>query len=91
MADREDEMTREAILAIVTRHIAEAVEGLRAADVDPARSMTDHDLGSLDIVDVVGRSMRELQVTVPQTELRRLATINDFVDALHRAVERKSI
>ena len=54
------------------------------SDVDPARSMHDHDLVSIDVVEVVSRSMRELQVTVPLPELRKLRTINDLVDALHR-------
>jgi acyl carrier protein/polyketide biosynthesis acyl carrier protein len=47
--------------------------------------MQDHDLASLDIVEVVSRSMRELKVTVPRSQLRTVGTINDLVDALHRA------
>ena len=79
-------MTRDEILAMVVRHVAEAVEGLSVADVDPARSMQDNNLSSLDIVEVVTRSMRELHVKIPRSELRKVGTINDLVDLLYRAV-----
>jgi acyl carrier protein len=79
-------MNRDEVLTMVIRHVAEAAEGLNAVDVDPARSMQDHDLSSLDIVEVVTRSMRELQVTIPRSQLRKVGTIDELVDALHRAV-----
>lgn len=78
-------MNRDEILAMVMRHVADTVEGLSVADVDPSRSMQDHDLGSLDIVEVVSRSMRALKVTIPRSQLRTVGTINDLVDALLRA------
>ena len=46
-------MNRDDILALVVTYMTEANEELRAADVDPARSMVDHGLMSLDIVEVV--------------------------------------
>jgi acyl carrier protein len=79
-------MSRDAILALVVRHVAEAVEGLEVANVDPTRPMQDHDLTSLDIVEVITRSMQELKVKVPRAQLRHVRTINELVDALHRAV-----
>jgi acyl carrier protein len=79
-------MNRDDILAMVVRHVAEAVEGLNVAEVDPTRSMHDHDLTSLDIVEVVTRSMRDLQVKIPRSQLRKIGTINELVDALHRVV-----
>ena len=79
-------MTRDEILAMVARNISEAVEGLTASAVDPARSMTDYGLGSLDVVEVVSRSMRELQTTVPRREFGRLTTIGGLVDLLYRSM-----
>jgi acyl carrier protein len=79
-------MNRDDILALVVRHVADAVEGLQPAEVDAARSMTDLGLTSLDIVEVVTRSMRGLQVTIPRPQLRKLRTIDALVDVLHNAV-----
>lgn len=83
-------MKREEILAIVVRFVAEAVDGLSAADVDPARSLQDHDLTSIDVVEVVSRSMRELGVKISRSQLRQLGSINDLVDALQSALAARS-
>ena len=79
-------MNRDDILTLVVGYMTDANEELRAADVNPARSMVDHGLTSLDIVEVVTRAMRQLTVTIPRPELRKMRNINDLVDALHRTV-----
>lgn len=79
-------MKRDEILAVVTKHISEAMEGLNASAVDPARAMADYGLSSLDIVEVVSRSMSELKVKIPRSDLRNVQTINGLVDLLHRSL-----
>ena len=78
-------MTREHVLAVVTKHLMEAVDGLDAAAIEPMRSMKDLGANSLDIVEVVSRSMRELKVKVPRSELAKLTNIDGLVDTLHKA------
>jgi acyl carrier protein len=80
-------MTREHVLTVVTKHLMEAVDGLDAATIEPARSMKDLGANSLDIVEVVSRSMRELKVKVPRSELSKLTNIDGLVDTLHKAAE----
>ncbi|MCY1006897.1 phosphopantetheine-binding protein [Nannocystis pusilla] len=57
--------TRDDVLAVVKRHLVDTVEGIDAAQVDPAKSMKDLGANSLDIVEVVSCSMRELKVKIP--------------------------
>ncbi|MGC4083046.1 MAG: phosphopantetheine-binding protein [Vicinamibacterales bacterium] len=76
-------MTREAILAVIAKHLANAVDGLDPATVDGSRSMKDYGANSLDIVEVVSSSMRELKIKVPRSELNKLTNINGLVDLLH--------
>jgi acyl carrier protein len=78
-------MTREHVLAVVTKHLMEAVDGLDATAIEPMRSMKDLGANSLDIVEVVSRSMRELKVKVPRSELAKLTNIDGLVDTLHKA------
>jgi acyl carrier protein len=59
-------MTRETILAVVAKHLANAVDELDPATVDGAKSMKDYGANSLDIVEVVSASMRELKIKVPR-------------------------
>jgi acyl carrier protein len=48
-------------------------------------------VNSLDIVEVVSCTMRELRIKVPRAELSKLSNIDGLVDLLHRvAVQRAS-
>ncbi len=75
-------MTREQVLEVVKKHLAEAVDGLDVSKIDSSRSMKDLGANSLDIVEVVSRSMRELRVKVPRSELSKLTNIDGLVDTL---------
>jgi acyl carrier protein len=63
------------------------VEGLPVEAIDPARSMRDYRVNSLDVVEVVSRSMRELKVKVPRAELRKLSNINALIDLLYQVTQ----
>ena len=82
-------MSREKVLEVVLRHLADTIEELEDVEIDPARSMKDLGANSLDIVEVVSCSMRELKVKVPRSELNSLENINQLVDLLHKTVEEK--
>jgi acyl carrier protein len=76
-------MTREDVLAVVVKHLANAVDGIDAATVDPTRSLKEYGANSLDIVEVVSGAMRELKVKVPRSELNKLTNIDGLVGLLH--------
>lgn len=76
-------MNREDILATVVKHLVEAVDDLDPAEVDPAKSMKDLGANSLDIVEVVSRTMRELKIKIPRSELARLTNVGELVDMLY--------
>jgi acyl carrier protein len=82
-------MTREDVLEVVTRHLVDTIEELDGVEIDPAKSMKDLGANSLDIVEVVSCSMRELKVKVPRSELNKLENINQLVDLLHVSVKEK--
>ncbi len=66
------------------------LEDLDAADFDPAKSMKDMGANSLDIVEVVSCTMRDLKIKVPRTELAQLANVNDLVDLLFKVAGEKA-
>ena len=76
-------MNRDHVQAVVVKHLVDAVDGLKAEDIDPKRSMKDLGANSLDIVEVVSLSMREIKVKVPRSELAKLTDIGGLVDLLH--------
>jgi acyl carrier protein len=84
-------MTRDDILAVVRKHLAGILDGVDAASIDPQRSMKDYGANSLDIVEVVSATMRELRVKVPRPELSKLTNVDGLVDLLLKAsIEQKA-
>lgn len=77
-------MTREDVLAVVVKHLANAVDGLDPGTIDGLRSMQEYGANSLDIVEVVSATMRELRVKVPRSELNKLKNIDGLVDLLYQ-------
>ena len=83
-------MNRDDVQKVVVKHLVDAVDGLKAAGIDPKRSMKDLGANSLDIVEVVSSSMRELKVKIPRSELAKLTNLEQLVDLLHKTVEEKA-
>lgn len=81
--------SRDDVLAVVKRHLVDTVEGIDAAQIDPSKSMKELGANSLDIVEVVSCSMRELKVKIPRAELNKLTNINELVDLLYKTVQEK--
>jgi polyketide biosynthesis acyl carrier protein len=73
-------MDREAVYNVVKKYILENVEDVKEADLDPKRSMKDFGANSLDIIEVVSCSMRELNIKIPRSELADIKTIDQLVD-----------
>lgn len=74
--------TRNEVLEVIERNLVETVEELEGVEIDTSRSMVELGLSSLDIVEVVSCSMRELRVKVPRAELNKLENIDQLVDLL---------
>lgn len=83
--------TREDILAVVKKHILDISEDLTEEQIDPVQSMRELGINSLDIVEVVSCSMRELKVKVPRSDLSKLTNIDALVELLYRvSMEKES-
>jgi acyl carrier protein len=76
-------MTKDHIFTVVKKHVMNTVEGLDESQIELSRSMKDLGANSLDIVEIVSVSMRELKVKVPRAELAKLKDIGGLVDLLH--------
>ncbi len=80
-------MTREHIQQTVTKYLARAVPGLDPEGIDTSRSMKELGANSIDIVEVVSSSMRELRIRIPRAELDTLKNVDDLVSLLHSKAE----
>ena len=82
--------SREEVLEVVKSHMEDTVEELEGVEIDTSKSMKDLGANSLDIVEVVSCSMRELKVKVPRSELNKLENVDQLVDMLHKAIQEKA-
>jgi acyl carrier protein len=80
MADR-----REEIFVVVRNHLCAIVDSVDPNVVTRDQSMKDLGASSLDMVEVVSCSMRELRVRVPRAELSKVRNIGGLVDLLDQA------
>jgi acyl carrier protein len=76
-------MDRDHILAVVIKHFRKNVDLPPDLVVDPTKSMLDQGAQSLDLLEIVSATMRELQIKIPRTKLRELKNINELVDCLY--------
>jgi len=82
-------VTKEEILDIVKEHLMDNLEDLEDAEFDTEKSMKDLGANSLDIVEVVSCTMRDLKIKVPRSELSKLTNVNGLVDLLYQVAEEK--
>ncbi len=75
-------MQRERIEEIVKAHLADVLE-MDASEIDSDSSMSDLGASSLDIVEVISLTMREMKVKVPRSELNDLENLGQLVELLH--------
>jgi acyl carrier protein len=80
---------REEIASVVRKNLIEVVGGLKESDIDMSRSMKEFGANSLDIVEVVSLTMRELKVKVPRSELSKLTNMDGLTDLLYASLQEK--
>jgi len=83
-------MNREQVLDVVKKYIDDSIEDIDVESLQPTMSMKDYGINSLDMVEIVSRSMRELKVKVPRSDLNKLENIDGLVDLLFEAVEARA-
>lgn len=83
-------ITREEVLEVVKEHLVDTIEELEGVEIDPAKSLKDLGANSLDIVEIVSCSMRDLKVKVPRSELNKLENMDQLIDLLHKTAIEKA-
>lgn len=73
-------MTKNDVIKVIKDNILDNLEDLEEGDIDPSKSMKDYGANSLDIIEVVSTSMRELNIKIPRTELAEISTIEQLAD-----------
>ncbi len=78
-------MNREEIFEVVKANVQSIIEGARGKEILETNSMRDYGADSLEIVEVVSRSMKQLKIKVPRTQLTEARNLGDLVDLFAKA------
>lgn len=80
-------MTRSEMFEVVKANIERIVEEAAGREISEGTSMVDLGADSLQIVEVVSRSIKELRLKVPRTELASAQTVKDLLDLFERSTQ----
>jgi acyl carrier protein len=72
---------------VVRINIEKVVEEATGHVITESTSMVDLGADSLQIVEVVSRSIKELRLKVPRTELANARTVKDLLDLFERSAQ----
>jgi acyl carrier protein len=76
---------REEIFEVVKTQIRSVIEGAKDRDIQEADSMANYGADSLEIVEVVSRSMKQTKIKIPRTELSTAKNLKDLLDLFEKA------
>ena len=80
-------MTRSQMFDVVKGNIEKIVEEAAGREITESTSMIDLGADSLQIVEVVSRSIKELRLKVPRTDLASARTVKDLLDLFERSAQ----
>jgi acyl carrier protein len=78
-------MSREEIFSVLKENIVNVIEGTQDITIKESDSMKDYGADSLEMVEVVSRSMKQLKTKVRRTELSKAANLSDLIDMFEAA------
>lgn len=73
-------MTKDEVIEVIKENILDNLEDIEESELDNDKPMKEFGANSLDIIEVVSTSMRELKIKIPRAELAEIATINELAD-----------
>jgi acyl carrier protein len=78
-------MDKKQIFEMLLNNLQETIPDLADTKVELHQTMAEIGANSLDVVEVVSTTMREVKVRLPRETLQDLANVGALVDALHDA------
>ena len=72
-------MDREEIIRVLDKHLARVMDD-DSLHIEDEKQLRDYGVTSLDIVEIVSASMRELKIKIPRPELGEIENIGQLVD-----------
>ena len=83
MTDQKKQITKEEVFNVLKEHILDQLEDeVEESEIEISKSMLDLGANSLDIVEIISNTMRELKVKVPRDVLSKINNMNDLCQTI---------
>lgn len=76
--------TRQEIFSVIQANMRAILSGVDGQEIVEDKSMRDYGADSLEMVEVVSRSMKQLQIKVPRSKLVPVSNLGELVDAFEQ-------
>ena len=80
-------MSRDEIVQLITKELAEQLDEVDEDMLEPGLSMRDFGANSLDVIEVVTSVMRQLDIKIPRSQLADIETIDGLADKFAEHVD----
>lgn len=80
-------MTKNEVIEVIKKNIVDNLDDIEMDEIDASKSMKDYGANSLDIIEVVSCSMRDLDIKIPRSELAEIGDIDGLADKFMEHVE----
>lgn len=77
-------IARDDIVKVIKKNLTRALDNVSEEQIELEKSMVEYGASSLDIVEVVSSSMRELKVKIPRTELNNIKNLQGLVEIFYK-------
>ena len=77
-------MTRNDVLTMVVNNVKEVVPQFQGTETELNKPYRELNIKSLDLVEIVTRIIREMQVKIPVAEFAKISTTSGLVDYLFK-------
>lgn len=78
--------SRAEIRGLLAENVRFVVEDADETDLDEQKSMTDYGADSLESIEIISRTLKQLGAKVPRTELSAVDNIGELVTLIEKAV-----
>lgn len=73
-------LSKEEVIGVIERNLEQNLHDVDIETIESTSSMRDYGANSLDIIEVVSATMRELEIRVPRSELSQVENIDELAD-----------
>lgn len=79
-------MNRSEIFTVLKSNMTAIIDGVEGVEINETNSMVnDFGADSLEVVEVISRTQRQLRIKVPRTKLSQVSNIKELIDLFEKA------